>query len=170
MNDRNFQTNPDYPATDKVLRFVVGTSTTSSNGNGDIPSHLSDLAIPNQQTTIDETFEFGKSNGGQWLINGIGFEDVKNRVVAYPSQGKTQRWRLVNKGGGKCLPVFHPIYGIVSPNQITLVGWSHPIHIHLIDFQVVARTGSGRQGVTPYEAAALKDIVYLGTNGKLASS
>jgi FtsP/CotA-like multicopper oxidase with cupredoxin domain len=50
-----------------------------------------------------------------------------------------------------------------------VIGWSHPIHIHLIDFQVVARTGSGRQGVTPYEAAALKDVVYLGTNGKLAS-
>ena len=101
MNDRNFQTNPDYPATDKVLRFVVGTSTSSSNGNGDIPSHLSDLVIPNPQTTVDKTFEFGKGSGGQWLINGIGFEDVKNRVIAYPSQGKTQRWRLVNKGGGK---------------------------------------------------------------------
>jgi bilirubin oxidase len=50
---------------------------------------------------IDQTFEFGKSNGGQWLINGIAFEDVKNRVVAYPPAGKRQRWRLVNKGGGK---------------------------------------------------------------------
>lgn len=30
--------------------------------------------------------------------------------------------------------------------------------------QVVSRTGSGRNGVTPYEAAALKDVVYLGTN------
>ena len=53
-------------------------------------------------------------------------------------------------------------------NQIT--GWSHPIHIHLVDFQVVARSGSGRQGVTPGEAAALKDVIYLGTNGKQLES
>lgn len=32
--------------------------------------------------------------------------------------------------------------------------------------QVVKRTGSGRQNVESYEAAALKDVVYLGTNGK----
>ncbi|KAK6587189.1 hypothetical protein PZA11_000479 [Diplocarpon coronariae] len=131
MNERDFQA--CLPAT--ILH---------EHGNGDIPTHLADLNIPAARTTVDQIFEFGKSNGGQWLINGIGFEDVKNRVVAFPPQGKVQRWRLVNKGGG----------------------WSHPIHIHLIDFQVVSRTGSGRSGVTPYEAAALKDVVYLGTNGK----
>ncbi|KAK0119247.1 hypothetical protein ONS95_008098 [Cadophora gregata] len=140
MNERDFQTNPDYPATDRVLRFVVGNDTSSSDGNGNIPEHLADLAIPASRTTIDQTFEFGRTNG-QWLINGVGFEDAKNRIVAYPSQGKTQRWRLINKSGG----------------------WSHPIHIHLIDMQVVARSG-GRGAVTPYEAAALKDVVYLGTN------
>jgi hypothetical protein len=43
-------------------------------------------------------------------------------------------------------------------------GWSHPIHIHLVDFQVVRRSGSGRDYVEPYEAAALKDVVYLGRN------
>ncbi|KAH7417369.1 Cupredoxin [Cadophora sp. MPI-SDFR-AT-0126] len=141
MNARDFQTNTDYPATDKVLRFVVGNDTFSSEGNGNIREHLADLAIPASRTTIDQTFEFGRKNG-QWLINGVGFEDAKNRVIAWPKQGKTQRWRLVNKSGG----------------------WSHPIHIHLIDMQVVSRTGSGRNGVTPYEAAALKDVVYLGTN------
>ncbi|CAG8978392.1 hypothetical protein HYALB_00009978 [Hymenoscyphus albidus] len=140
MNARDFQINPDYPATDKVLRFVVGNTILSSDGNGDIPTHLSDLEIPASRTTVDQAFTFERTNG-QWLINGIGFEDVKNRVVAYPPRGKVQRWRLTNKSGG----------------------WSHPIHIHLIDFQVVSRVGSGRS-VQPYEAAALKDVVYLGTN------
>ncbi|KAH6671344.1 oxidase cueO precursor [Halenospora varia] len=140
-NARDFQTNPDYPATDRVLRFVVGDKVSSSEGNGDIASHLGDLAIPPSRTTIDQEFTFERTNG-EWLINGIGFENIKNRVVAYPPQGKVQRWRLINKSGG----------------------WSHPIHIHLIDFQVVKRSGSGRSGVMPYEAAALKDVVYLGTN------
>lgn len=60
--------------------------------------------------------------------------------------------------------------------------WSHPIHIHLIDFQVVSRIGPRRESyfvgranticycdanilceaVEPYEAVALKDVIYLG--------
>lgn len=40
------------------------------------------------------------------------------------------------------------------------------IHIHLIDFQVISRTG-GRNAVQPYEAVALKDVVLLGTNEKV---
>lgn len=99
MNERDFQTNPDYTATDRVLRFVVGTQTTSQVGNGDILPHLADLAVPGDHTTIDQAFNFGKQNG-QWLINGIGFEDVANRIVAFPPQGRVQRWRLTNTGGG----------------------------------------------------------------------
>lgn len=99
MNARDFETNPDYPATDRVIRFVVGNDVTSTEGNGAISSHLSDLAIPAPRTTVDQAFTFERSNG-QWLINGVGFEDVKNRVVAFPPRGKVQRWRLTNKSGG----------------------------------------------------------------------
>ena len=139
-NERNFQTNPDFPATDRVLRFVVGDTVTDPSNNGPLPGHLSDLAIPAQHPTVDHEFTFERSNG-QWLINGVGFEDVANRILAKPKRGQVERWRLINKSGG----------------------WSHPIHIHLIDFQVVSRAG-GRGSVMPYEAAALKDVVYLGTN------
>ncbi|RDW64720.1 cupredoxin [Coleophoma cylindrospora] len=139
-NERDFQTNPDYPATDKVMQFRVVNDKKSSDYNGNIPDHLSDLNLPGDHTTIDQQFTFERSNG-QWLINGVGFEDVVNRIIAKPAQGRVQRWRLTNKSGG----------------------WSHPIHIHLVDFQVVKRTG-GRAAVQPYEAAALKDVVYLGQN------
>lgn len=43
-------------------------------------------------------------------------------------------------------------------------GWTHPVHIHLIDFQIVSRTGGSRGGVLPYEKVALKDVVWLNTN------
>jgi bilirubin oxidase len=142
MNERNFQTNEDYPATDKVLRFVVGKKL-SSDGNGEIPSALGVLNMPGEHTTIDHSFTFERTNG-QWLINGVGFEDIPNRILAFPKQGKVERWELINKSGG----------------------WSHPIHIHLIDFQVVKRSG-GRGVVEPYEAAALKDVVYLGMNERV---
>lgn len=146
MNERNFQTNPDYPATDRVIRFAVGNTVSSTAGNGVIPSHLSTLNTPKPDTTVDHEFEFARQNG-QWLINGVGFEDIPNRILAKPVRGNTERWRLINKGGG----------------------WSHPIHIHLIDFQVQSRVG-GRGVVTPYEAAALKDVVYLGTNEQVEVS
>jgi hypothetical protein len=35
---------------------------------------------------------------------------------------------------------------------------SHPIHIHLVDFQVISRV-NGKRGVLPYEAAAQQDVV-----------
>lgn len=142
MNERDFQTNPDFPATDRVIRFVVGTKT-SDVGNGNIPNTLASLALPGEHTTIDHSFTFERKNG-QWLINGVGFEDAKNRVLAFPRQGRVERWELINTGGG----------------------WSHPIHIHLIDFQVVKRSG-GRGTVEPFEAVSLKDVVYLGTNERV---
>jgi bilirubin oxidase len=43
---------------------------------------------------------------------------------------------------------------------------AQPIHIHLIDFQVVSRTG-GTRGVLPYEQTALKDVVWLNKNEKV---
>ncbi|KAH8650968.1 putative bilirubin oxidase [Tricladium varicosporioides] len=140
MNERKFQTNEDYPETDKVIKWIVGSIVTSDVNNGPLPTHLADLKDPGSHTTIEHQFVFERSNG-QWLINGVGFEDIPNRILAKPPQGGVERWRLVNKSGG----------------------WSHPIHIHLIDFKVVSRTG-GSRAVEEYEAAALKDVVYLGEN------
>lgn len=73
MNERKFQTNTDYPATDRVLRFVVGDQVSNWDGNGDIQSHLSDLAIPAAHSIVDYSFDFQRTNG-QWLINGSSIE------------------------------------------------------------------------------------------------
>lgn len=43
---------------------------------------------------------------------------------------------------------------------------SHPIHIHLIDFQVIKRE-NGKRAVLPYESAAQQDVVWLGPNEKV---
>ena len=140
MNERDFQRNPDHPATDRVMRFVVGNTVTSQANNGPIPGTLATLPLPSSRTTVDHVFEFERQ-GGEWQINQIGFADVRSRILARPKRGLVERWRLVNKSGG----------------------WTHPIHIHLVDFQILSREG-GREAVTPYEAASLKDTVYLGTN------
>lgn len=99
MNERDFQTNPDYPATDRVLRFVVGDHVSESKGNGDIKGALATLNRPEDHAVIDHSFTFERTKG-QWLINGVGFEDIPNRILAYPEAGKVQRWELINKSGG----------------------------------------------------------------------
>ncbi|KAI1841538.1 hypothetical protein JX265_013503 [Neoarthrinium moseri] len=126
----------DYENTDKVMRFMVSSGSVSDLST--VPAKLRDVPFPPSTTGIDHHFLFHRSNG-QWLINGVGFEDVENRVLAKVPRGTVEIWELENSSGG----------------------WSHPIHVHLVDFRVLQRTGKDR-GVEPYEKAGLKDVVWLG--------
>jgi bilirubin oxidase len=143
----------DYEGSGNVLQFRVGHRVTSNKNNGPLPSTLVDLDLPTDHETVDQRFNFtrtGTAPDFTWLINGVGFQDVNNRVLRNVPRGTTEKW--VVRGGG---------------------GWSHPLHIHLVDFQILERTAveprrngtaPGRTGVTPYEAAALKDVAALGQN------
>ncbi|KAJ9656091.1 hypothetical protein H2201_008642 [Coniosporium apollinis] len=139
-NSRQVAADIDYNSTDKVMRFVVGKSVTSQDGNGALPPKLRDVPFPPPKSGVDRTFRFERSNS-RWEINGVVWSDVAQRVMAKPERGAIEVWELQNGGGG----------------------WSHPIHIHLIDFQLISRVG-GRGAVQPYEAVALKDVVWLGTS------
>ncbi|CAZ82072.1 unnamed protein product [Tuber melanosporum] len=135
-----------YTGSDKIMQFRVGTTVSSEVGNGPLPATLVDLNIPTDHETIDQTFAFGRTSG-QWTINGRTFSDAANRILRNVPRGTTEKWRLT---GGN--------------------GWSHPVHLHLVDFQIVSRVKAnqnlttGRNGLTPYEAAALKDVAALGDN------
>jgi bilirubin oxidase len=139
-NARDVQHDEDYNSTDKVMRFVVGKreDVTDSSNNGNLPGTLRTVPFPPSKSGIDRTFEFHRSNG-EWQVNGVTFADVKNRILAKPPRGAIEVWQLKNGAGG----------------------WSHPVHIHLIDFQIIARTG-GKRSVLNYEKEALKDVVLLG--------
>lgn len=69
---------------------------------------------------------------------------MKIGILAKPARGAIEVWQLENNSGG----------------------WSHPVHIHLVDFQIISRTG-GKRSVLPYEKEALKDVVLLGENEKV---
>lgn len=138
-NSRDVQADEDYNSTDKVMRFVVGTTVTSTANNGALPAKLRDVPFPPTKSGVDRTFKFERQ-GGEWKINGVAFSDVANRVLARPPRGKVEIWELQNGGGG----------------------WSHPVHIHLVDFQIISRV-DGKRSVLPYEKEALKDVVLLGT-------
>jgi bilirubin oxidase len=140
-NGRDVQHDEDYNSTDKVMRFVVGKDVSDTSNNGNPPSSLRAVPFPpNNNGKIDRTFKFHRSNG-EWQVNGVTFADVKNRILAKPPRGAIEIWQLENGSGG----------------------WSHPVHIHLVDFQILTRTG-GSRGVLNYEKEALKDVVLLGEN------
>jgi bilirubin oxidase len=139
-NERDVQADDDYHSTDKVMRFVVGNMVTSAVGNGPLPRTLRSVPVPSLKTGIDKSFKFERK-GGEWTINGVTFADVNNRILAKPKRGTVEVWQLENSSGG----------------------WSHPVHVHLVDFQILTRT-RGKRGVLPYEQDALKDVVLLGRN------
>ena len=139
-NARDVQADEDYNSTDKVMRFVVGKEVTSTAGNGALPSALRSVPFPPTKSGVDRNFKFERTNG-EWRVNGVAFSDVNNRILAKPPRGAVEIWQLENSSGG----------------------WSHPVHIHLIDMQILSRT-KGKRGVLNYEKEALKDVVLLGVN------
>ncbi|KAF2716563.1 hypothetical protein K431DRAFT_307685 [Polychaeton citri CBS 116435] len=146
-NNRDVAADLDYPQTDKVMRFVVDQKTNGNSQPWDtasLPSTLRRVNYPPaaaNPSQVDRSFVFGKSNGGDWTVNGHKWSDgPTERILAKPQRGAVEVWELVNGGGG----------------------WSHPVHIHLIDFQIISRKGTRGQ-VLPYEQVALKDVVWLNT-------
>ncbi|KAK7999042.1 multicopper oxidase [Apiospora marii] len=166
----------DFPETGKVMRFNVASKKTEdpSTVPAKLKEHVSFPPTSSENRPIDHHFRFHMSRD-DWLINGVAFSDVAHRVLAKVPQGTIEVWELEN----------------ASPD------WTHPIHVHLVDFRVLSRftnahggdndhgqkndnAGSttegyarGRtsprtegptanRGVEPYEAAGLKDVVWLG--------
>ncbi|KAH7309875.1 Cupredoxin [Stachybotrys elegans] len=132
----DFGADDDYLNTNKVMRFVVSSKSPAQPDTSVVPSALRQVPFPAHGNAINHHFRFHRSNG-QWLINDIGFADAQNRVLANVPRGTVEIWELENSSGG----------------------WTHPIHVHLVDLKVLSRTG--KRGVMPYEAEGLKDVVWL---------
>lgn len=140
-NTKDFAPDKDYLHTDKIMRFVVEDRSVADPST--VPPSLRNVPFPAPRPggAVDQHFLFHRQ-GSSWRINGVVFADVANRVLARPKRGSVEIWELENSSGG---------------------GWSHPIHIHLVDFKVLKRTGGKRgSAVYNYEAQGLKDVVWLG--------
>jgi FtsP/CotA-like multicopper oxidase with cupredoxin domain len=82
----------------------------------------------------------------EFMINGMTWQDIKDAEHnlftddsgSPPRPGDYEIWRIENKSGG----------------------WFHPLHIHLVDFQILSRRG-GAGKVQPWEKGP-KDVVYVG--------
>jgi len=134
-NARQFSVNPDFAFTDFVMKFNVTNNVTDQAGNGPLPETLLDIPFPADTGKVDRSFRFERQNGG-WKINGVGWDDPDGPpIIADPPTDGVEVWELVNSAGG----------------------WAHPVHIHLIDFRIISRTG---RGVEPFEASGFKDVAF----------
>ncbi|TPX07925.1 uncharacterized protein E0L32_010380 [Thyridium curvatum] len=132
----------DFDNTDKVMRFVVGKGPLATPDTSVVPASLRQVPFPPSGSVINHQFRFHRHNG-EWRINDIGFSDVNNRVLAKVPLNTVEIWELENRSDG----------------------WTHPIHIHLVDFRVISREGN--RAVMPYESQGLKDVVWLGRGEKV---
>jgi spore coat protein A len=82
---------------------------------------------------------------GLWTVNGDTWEDVERskfqKVFGNPKPYDIEIWDLVNESGG----------------------WFHPLHIHLIDAQIIARNTTPDRKAHAWERGG-KDVFYLGEN------
>jgi FtsP/CotA-like multicopper oxidase with cupredoxin domain len=79
---------------------------------------------------VDHSFRFER--GQNWTINGRTWSP--NYVEAKPGLWDVEIWEFVNTGG-----------------------WTHPVHVHLVDFQILDRNG---RAPLPYERG-WKDVVVV---------
>jgi FtsP/CotA-like multicopper oxidase with cupredoxin domain len=138
--------NPGYP----VLQFRVQPLTAPDNSK--LPSKLRDLPVPTATelgSAVQRSFVFGRANGG-WTVNGVladisaPFTDPNTGRKVTPKQGTCEIWTLQNNSGS----------------------WSHPVHIHFEEFQILDRNGvkPGGSGYPfPYEVSR-KDVLVLRPN------
>ncbi len=147
--------NIDYDGVEQAMQFVVGPEgSVVSTENNSVPSDWQSRVHPPECMTWDEAdlmargvprrrFDFART-GGRWTINRETWEDVIDsgyrHCLAEPEFDAVEIWELRNTSGG----------------------WFHPVHIHLVDFQVLSRNGRAAK-VLPYERGP-KDVVYVGEN------
>jgi spore coat protein A len=132
---------PDVP---NVMKFLVQAE---SGAPAAVPGQLADVpALPEAQARHVRDFALMKMSepcaGSMWMINGLGFDDI----TEFPRLDTIEVWRFINHSGVM-----------------------HPMHMHLIFFQVLDRqpftivggeiVPSGPPVPPPPEEAGWKDTV-----------
>ncbi|WP_035774923.1 multicopper oxidase domain-containing protein [Arthrobacter sp. H5] len=148
--------NRDYTDTNKIMAFDVAALTPAEESHmkldpqwNRIPQSLAGshvMSLTEKDSEKTRNFRVQRSGLAEpWTINGVTWEDVIasnfKLASADPRLDAVEVWEIENKSGG----------------------WFHPVHIHLIDFQILSRNG---KAPFPWERGP-KDVVYIGENEKV---
>ena len=155
LRNDNPKNNRSFSGVTQVMQFRVSRESPTNLSGNVAPGNWADRvhaecmswSEPNllAQGVPVRRFRFNRS-GGQWTINGETWDDVIDsgyrHCQAEPELDAIEIWDLANESGG----------------------WQHPVHVHLVDFQVLSRTKDGRPAkVFDFERGP-KDTAYVGEN------
>ena len=142
--------NQDFLHTGKVMEFRLSDEPVTDTRNNAIPTTLVNSAVmgltaaQSRRTRRldlehdDVTNEF-QINSKTWHdVQASDFRLLADSGGTLPQPGDVELWEIENKSGG----------------------WYHPLHIHLVDFKIINRSG-GSGKVQPWEQGP-KDVVYVG--------
>jgi FtsP/CotA-like multicopper oxidase with cupredoxin domain len=123
-----------------LLQFRVGTQAVDDNSLP--PSEQTFYQTPSTsvEPRIVRTFKFDRLNG-QWSINGQFMDCNEFRFTV--QQNSSEQWLLTNLTGD----------------------WTHPVHIHLEEHQILSRNGTAPK--LAYEKGARKDVTELHPNERV---
>jgi spore coat protein A, manganese oxidase len=144
LRNASNKNNVDYDFTGRVMAFDVTDEPVDTSG----PAAKVMPTLLTSSTTMDlKTSESVKTrrmrvkrDGDIWTIGDMTWDEVVEsgykKVLADPDLNDVEIWEIENSSGG----------------------WFHPVHIHLVDFQILSRNG---RAPFNYERGP-KDVVYVG--------
>ena len=148
LNNLSNDNNVDYDYTHKVMRFqVVDPGTMPADPAGSwTPSTVPTTLVSSEAMSLTTGMATNKAHlrlertNSSFTINGRTWHDVEasgfTSLITNPKPDQVGLWTIENSSGG----------------------WFHPLHIHLVDFQIVSRNGAAPFA---YEKGP-KDVVYVG--------
>jgi FtsP/CotA-like multicopper oxidase with cupredoxin domain len=146
LRNRSNENNRDFDHTNKIMAFdVVGDPVNTADPTWNwIPTTLTQSPVMNlnpASSTKTRRFRLKHDDATNiWTIDDQTWEDVMasnfRKVMANPALNAIETWVFENSSGG----------------------WNHPLHLHLIDFQILSRNG---RPPFAYEKGP-KDVMYLG--------
>ncbi|MBD1542792.1 multicopper oxidase family protein [Arthrobacter sp. IA7] len=136
--------NVDYDFTNRIMAFDVTDEPVDTTGPGArvLPTLLAPSATMSLKASdsVKTRRMRVKRDNDVWTIGGMTWDEVVQsgyrKVLADPDLDDVEIWEIENSSGG----------------------WFHPVHIHLVDFQVLSRNG---QAPMAHERGP-KDVVYVG--------
>lgn len=129
------ENNDDYAKTNQIMRFDVVRNAADTSVIPRTLGYVAPISELISQAVRVREFRYERS-GGLWVVNGKIWN--RNEIDANPQVGDVEIWRMYNNSNG----------------------WFHPIHLHLIDCQIIDRNG---QAPFVYEQG-WKDVFYVGGN------
>jgi spore coat protein A, manganese oxidase len=141
--------NIDYDNTGKIMAFDVVDGPFDTTNNT-IPTTLASspvMSLTAAQAVRTRQMAVERTAAGEWSISGKTWHDVidsgYNLTIANPALNDVEIWEIQNRSGG----------------------WFHPVHIHLVDFQILNRKLGSANPIAPYDyEKGPKDVVYIGEN------